>query len=62
MTQAQLDHAVASATGEMIRDVQAHGFSLLGDGPESLDPDDLSLLLDFAPHAIHAAGMTVCRT
>ena len=46
MTQAQLERAVAVATGETIRDVRSRGFSILERRPESPDLDDLSLVID----------------
>jgi hypothetical protein len=46
VTQAQLNRAVAVATGETIRDVRNLGFSILERRPESPDPDDLCLVLD----------------
>jgi hypothetical protein len=46
MTQAQLERAVASATGETIRDVRSRGFSILENSPGTPDPDDLSLVID----------------
>ena len=46
MTQAQLERAVASATGETIRDVRSRGFSILAQRTESPDPDDLFLVID----------------
>jgi hypothetical protein len=39
VTQAQLERAVASATGETIRDVRSRGFSILAQRTESPDPD-----------------------
>jgi hypothetical protein len=70
VTQAELDHAVAQATGESIRVVRDHGFNLLGVCPESLDPDDLSLVLDYAscdfrlgyaPHEIYSTPTSFRR-
>ena len=46
MTQAQLDRAVAVATGETIRNVRSRGFGILEHRPETPDPDDLCLVLD----------------
>jgi hypothetical protein len=46
VTQAQLDRAIASATGETIRDVRHLGFSVLEQRPEFPNPDDLSLVID----------------
>ena len=46
MTQAQLDRAVASVTGESVRDVRDRGFSMLENSPEIPDVDDLYLVID----------------
>jgi hypothetical protein len=46
VTQAQLERAVASATGETIRDVRSRGFGILEHWPETPDLDDLCLVLD----------------
>jgi hypothetical protein len=46
VTQHQLDRAVAVATGETIRDVRHRGFSVLEQGLEPPNPDDLSLAID----------------
>ena len=46
MTQAQLDRAVASATGETIRDVRNRGFGILKHRLEPTNPDDLFLVID----------------
>jgi hypothetical protein len=46
VTQAQLDRAVAVATGETVRDVRHRGFTILEQRPETPYPDDLSLVLD----------------
>jgi hypothetical protein len=46
MTQAQLDSAVADATGESLPTVRHLGFSVLaGDGGD-LEPEDLRLVID----------------
>jgi hypothetical protein len=46
MTQAQLDSAVADATGESIPTIRHLGFSVLaGDGGD-LEPEDLRLVVD----------------
>jgi hypothetical protein len=47
MTQTQLDHAVAVATGESPRTVARLGFSLVPDGPD--EPPPLYLAVD-CPH------------
>ncbi|MCA1686107.1 MAG: hypothetical protein LC745_09010 [Planctomycetia bacterium] len=47
MTQAQLDHEVAYATGESIRTVHRLGFSVVPDGPA--EPEPLYLVID-CPH------------
>ena len=49
MTQAQLDHEVADATGEPIRTVNGLGFSALTDDPADLNPEPLYLVID-CPH------------
>ena len=46
MTQAQLDRAVASVTGETVRAVRNLGFSILEHRPETPDLEDLSLVID----------------
>jgi hypothetical protein len=46
VTQAQLDRAVATATGETVRDIRHRGFGILEHRPASPDPDDLSLVID----------------
>ena len=46
MTQAQLDHEVADATGESLRTVHRLGFSVLPDDPVGRDPDPLYLVID----------------
>ena len=46
MTQVQLDHAVAMATGETVRAVRHLGFSILENSPDSPNLDDLSLVID----------------
>ena len=45
MTQAQLDHEVADATGESIRTVHRLGFSVLPDEPADSDPEPLYLVI-----------------
>jgi hypothetical protein len=46
VTQLEIDHAVALATGEPLRAVRSRGFSIVPDRHESPDPEDLALLLD----------------
>ena len=46
MTQAQLDCAVASATGESLDTIRGLGFSTLADGRAGLESEDLCLVLD----------------
>jgi hypothetical protein len=46
MTQAQLDCAIADATGETLRTVHDLGFSLLIVDPLEREPEDLCLVLD----------------
>ena len=46
MTQAQLDRAVAAATGESLATVRTLGFSLLVPRSVPRAPDDLGLVLD----------------
>ena len=46
MTQAQLDHEVADATGESLRTVHRLGFSALPDDPADREPDPLYLVVD----------------
>lgn len=43
MTQLQLDHAVADATGESLGLVQGLGFSLVPPDGDDLEPEDLIL-------------------
>jgi hypothetical protein len=45
VTQAQLDRAVASATGETLRDVRSRGFGLLSARRRSPEPDQLILVI-----------------
>ena len=49
MTQAQLDHEVADATGESIVTIHRLGFSVLPDDPAGREPDPLYLVID-CPH------------
>jgi hypothetical protein len=49
VTQAQLDHEVADATGESIRTVHHLGFGLLPEGPADPHPEVLYLVVD-CPH------------
>ncbi len=46
MTQAQLDHEVADATGESLRTIHRLGFSALPDDPAGREPDPLYLVVD----------------
>ena len=46
MTQAQLDHEVADATGESIVTVHRLGFSVLPDDPAGREPAPLFLVID----------------
>jgi hypothetical protein len=46
MTQAQLDRAVAAATGESLTTVRALGFSLLDPQSVPREPEDPRLVLD----------------
>ena len=46
MTQAQLDHEVADATGDSIVTIHRLGFSVLPDDPVGREPDPLYLVID----------------
>ena len=46
MTRTQLNHQVARITGEPIGNITALGFSLLRPGGESMEPEDIRLVLD----------------
>ena len=46
MTQAQLDHEVADATGESIVTIHRLGFSVLPEDPAGREPDPLYLVID----------------
>jgi hypothetical protein len=46
MTQAQLEAAVADATGESLRTVHRLGFGLLAGPGDGRGPEDLALVLD----------------
>ena len=46
MTQAQLDHEVADATGESIVTIHRLGFSVLPDDPAGREPAPLFLVID----------------
>jgi hypothetical protein len=46
LTQAQLDCAVASATGESLDTIRGLGFSTLADDRAGLESEDLCLVLD----------------
>ncbi len=54
MTQAQLDHEVAGATGGPIRTVTCMGFSVVPDNPADHEPEPLYLVID-CPHCHEAA-------
>ena len=41
MTQTQLDHSVASATGETLRTIHGLGFRLVTESPDDLEPENL---------------------
>jgi hypothetical protein len=45
MTRTQLNHQVARITGESIENITALGFSLLRPGGESMEPEDIRLVL-----------------
>ena len=45
MTQAQLDDAVAGATGESIRTIRHHGFSLVPPGRGDATDEDVGLVV-----------------
>jgi hypothetical protein len=46
MTRTQLNHQVAKITGEPIGNITALGFSLLRPGGESMEPEDIRLVLE----------------
>jgi hypothetical protein len=46
MTRTQLNHQVARITGEAIDCITALGFSLLRPGVESMEPEDIRLVLE----------------
>lgn len=46
MTQSQLNHAVATTTGESLHTIQHLGFGLLTPRAQDFDPEDLCLVLD----------------
>ena len=46
MTRTQLNHQVAKITGEPIDYITALGFSLLRPGGESMEPEDIRLVLE----------------
>jgi hypothetical protein len=45
MTRTQLNHQVARITGEPIENITALGFSLLRPGGESMEPEDIQLVV-----------------
>ena len=55
MTQAQLDHAVADATGETVATIHLWGFSPLAERPDDLEPEDLALCVA-CPHCRRAVA------
>ncbi len=55
MTQAQLDHDVAEATGESIRTVTCMGFSVVPDVTAGHEPDQPLYLVINCPHCHEAA-------
>ena len=46
MTQAQLDHQVASITGEPLAHVHSLGFSVMTGQQDDLEPEDVTLVLE----------------
>ena len=46
MTRTQLNHQVARITGEPIEYITTFGFSLLRPGGESMEPEDIRLVLE----------------
>jgi len=40
MSSSEIDDAVATVTGEEMRTIRRHGFSLLSCGPVEMEPDD----------------------
>jgi hypothetical protein len=46
MTRTQLNHQVARITGEPIGNITALGFSLLRPGGESMEPEEIRLVLE----------------
>ena len=54
MTQAQLDHEVAGATGEPIRTVTCMGLSVVPDDQANHEPEPLYLVIN-CPHCHEAA-------
>jgi hypothetical protein len=59
MTQAQLEDAIAQATGESVRTVHRLGFSIAGDPAAQLEPENLTLCIDcpFCGHACTYPGL-----
>jgi hypothetical protein len=45
MTRTQLNHQIARITGEPIENITALGFSMLGPDDESMEPEDIRLVL-----------------
>ena len=46
MTRTQINHQVARITGEPIENITALGFSLLRPGGESMEPENIRLVLE----------------
>jgi hypothetical protein len=59
MTQAQLDRAVAQATGETLYTIRCLGFGLTAYARRALEPEDLTLVLDcpFCGRAVAYPGL-----
>jgi hypothetical protein len=60
VTQFQLDHFIASLTGEAIGLVRRLGFSVLAAKADALEPEDFQLVLDcpFCGHPVPYPGQT----
>ncbi len=60
MTQLQIDHAVASATGESLDLVRQRGFGLVSPGQHDLAPEgfDLAVACPFCRRAVAYPGRT----
>ncbi len=46
MTQMQLDRQIARITGDPLSTVDTLGFSVIAEGPDDLEPEDVELVLD----------------